>query len=91
MGATHRFGSLIESVRGAGLLSTYGFISQLVVRLADFVAVDASPYLGLTMFPQVGMLFEAFAERSVCYHNVPLVHHRTPSGAEPAEGRAPVL
>jgi hypothetical protein len=65
-----------------GLLSTFGFTSQVVMRREEFVAVDPSPYLGLTMYSQVGVLCEALGRSKVCYHNVPLVNQRTPPQSE---------
>ncbi|MGI9585113.1 MAG: glycosyltransferase family 2 protein [Acidimicrobiia bacterium] len=76
-GASHRFDSLLEAIQVSGLISSFGFISQVVVRRVDFTSVDASVYLGLTTYPQLGVLCEAFLEKSVCYRNAPLVHHRT--------------
>ena len=81
-GESHRFGSLLEAAQRQGLLSTFGFISQVVFAREPFMRVDSSTYLDLTMYPQVFMLAEAFAATKVIYRNVPVVYHRTPTHAQ---------
>ncbi len=76
-GERHRFDSPFEAAQESGLLSAFGFISQVVFLREPFVAVDADPFFGLTMYPQVAVLLAAFADHEVGYHNLPIVAHRT--------------
>ncbi|MDG1409942.1 MAG: glycosyltransferase [Acidimicrobiales bacterium] len=81
----HRsYAGLLEFARETGLLSGFGFISAVVFRRTPFMAIDQSPYLGLTMYPQIGVLLEAHLRSSVCYHHVPIVLHRTTTRSEKA-------
>jgi glycosyltransferase involved in cell wall biosynthesis len=80
-GESCRFGSFIEAAGGQGLLSTFGFISQVVFERAPFRAVDEAPFLDLTMYPQVFVMAQAFASTVVGYRNHPIVFHRTPTHA----------
>lgn len=77
-GETHRFTSILDASRRQGLLSTFGFISQVVVAREPFMAVDGDAYLDLTMYPQVFRYAEAFASATVMYRNEPIVFHRSP-------------
>ncbi|MBT5852010.1 MAG: glycosyltransferase family 2 protein [Acidimicrobiaceae bacterium] len=72
-----RVGSPLEYAELTGVLSGLGFISTVVVRRAPFLDVDPGPYMNLTLFPQVAIVFEAFTESDVVYRNSPLVMHRT--------------
>jgi hypothetical protein len=82
VGASHRFESFIEASLRQGLLSTFGFISSIVVRRGPFVAIDPTPYLDLTMYPQLFVMIEAFSQDPVHYRNVATVHHRTPTQSQ---------
>jgi hypothetical protein len=81
-GAVYRFGSMLEAARRQGLISTFGFISQVVFAREPFIRVDGSTYLDLTMYPQVFILAEAFAAMKVIFRNAPIVYHRTPTHAQ---------
>lgn len=76
-GESHRFSSPFEAAVESGLLSAFGFISQVVFLRKPFVAIDADPFFGLTMYPQVAVLLAAFADDNVGYWNRPIVAHRT--------------
>jgi GT2 family glycosyltransferase len=76
-GDTCRFPTLLDAARPQGFFSSFGFISQMVFRRAPFAAVDPSPYLDLTMYTQVFVLVEAFADQPVVYRNRPVAYHRS--------------
>lgn len=76
------FASVQDAARRQGYLSTFGFISQIMFRRQPFLAVDPAPYLGLTMYPQVFVLVEAFGDQPVFYRNDEIVLHRSPTQAQ---------
>lgn len=80
-GSTHRFASPFEVAETSGLLSAFGFISQVVFRREPFLGVDAEQFFGLTMYPQVAIMLAAFADSPVSYRNEPTVVHRTSTQA----------
>ena len=80
-GATSRFATLVDAASKQGLLSTFGFISQIVYRTEPFLAVDPDTYLDLTMYPQAFILLEAFGQQPVAYRNTPIALHRTATQA----------
>lgn len=61
----------------SGLNSSFGWISQVVLRRSPFLAVDPNPFFDLTMYPQLAMLLVAFSRSPVRYRNAPVVIHRT--------------
>lgn len=81
-GTAEAFESPLRVAERSGILSAFGFISQVVFRRRPFLAVDPTPYLGLTLYPQTGMIFEAFHERPVLYRNSEIALHRTLTQAE---------
>lgn len=86
-GEEHRFRTMFDAARKQGYLSTFGFVSQVVFCREPFAGIDAEPYLGLTMYPQVFVLLEAFGSQPVHYRNSTIVLHRTPTAAQKrAEG-----
>jgi hypothetical protein len=76
-GATHMFSSFVDAASRQGLLSTFGFVGPIVVRRKPFLAVDATPYLDLTMYAPTCVMVEAFSSEPVLYHNVVTILHRT--------------
>lgn len=81
-GETHHFPTLLEAAKPQGFLSTFGFVSQVAFQRQPFVAIDPGPYLDLTMYPQVFVLIEAFADQPVLYRNQAVVLHRTPTPSQ---------
>jgi hypothetical protein len=81
-GETHLFSSVIDAARMQGLLSTLGFIGPLIRSRKQYLAVDPSPYLDLTMYAQVFVTVEAFSGQEVFYRNLPTILHRTPTPAQ---------
>jgi glycosyltransferase involved in cell wall biosynthesis len=78
-GAAHLFPTLLEASSRQGLLSTFGFVSNVVFAREPFLAVDPSPYFDLTMYTHVFVLTEALGSQPVYYRNLPMVLHRTPT------------
>lgn len=76
-GDAHLFDTLVEAASGQGFLSTFGFLSPIVVRREPFLAVDPRPYLGLTLYARACVLIAAFAGDPVFYRNTPAILHRT--------------
>jgi len=76
-----RFDGLRTFCRQFGFISVIGFISVNIFRRAPFQAIDAEKYFG-TMYPQLGVMVEAFHDRPVALMNRPLVCHRTQTGEE---------
>ena len=64
-----------------GLISIIGFISVNIFRRAAFVAVNPKVYFG-TMYPQLGMMLEAFHSSPVLLLGKPHIVHRTATMAE---------
>ena len=81
-GDLREYPDVLGFARSTGVLSGYGFISVVLQRRELFVAVDAEPYSGLTMYPQVGRILEAFARSDMLFRNVPIVFQRTTTRAE---------
>ncbi len=79
---THVFDTLVDAARRQGLLSTFGFASQIVTPRARFVAIDPTPYLDLTMYSRSFVTIAAFFDQRVFYRNRPTILHRTPKPAE---------
>jgi len=75
------FAGLREFCIRFGLISIIGFISVNVFRRRPFKEVDPSPYWG-TMYPQLGVMLEAFHNRKTVLITDPLVCHRTQSREE---------
>lgn len=75
------FPGLREFCLKYGFISVIGFISVNIFRRDAFVKVDPSPYYG-TMYPQLGMMLEAFHDRPVRLMARPNVCHRTQSQEE---------
>lgn len=81
-GEKRRYRGILGFAKETGVLSGYGFISTILFRRQPFVEVDSERYAGLTMYPQVACLLEAFADASVVFRNVSVVKHRTTTRAE---------
>lgn len=75
------FAGLREFCLRFGFISVLGFISVNILRRRQLARVDAAKYLG-TMYPQLGAMLEAFAERPVLLIGAPLVCHRTQTAEE---------
>jgi glycosyl transferase family 2 len=85
-GERRSYGTLIEFAERTGVLSGFGFISTLLVRRRRYLSAAVEPYLGLTMYPQVGMLLETCGTARLLLHAIPAVYHRTPTQAEKLAG-----
>ncbi|GAB6094264.1 hypothetical protein JCM14469_05160 [Desulfatiferula olefinivorans] len=59
-----------------GIISIIGFISVNIFLREPFVTVDASRYFGI-MYPQLGMMMEAFSDSPCLLISRPLICHRT--------------
>lgn len=81
-GDTREYSDMLAFARSTGLLSGYGFISVVLMRRKRFLAVDGDKYLGLTMYPQVGRMLEAFGQAPMSFRNYPIVYHRTTARSE---------
>jgi len=64
-----------------GLISIIGFISVNIFRRTAFIAVNPEIYFG-TMYPQLGMMLEAFHSSPVLLLGKPHIVHRTATMAE---------
>jgi Glycosyl transferase family 2 len=87
-GERRSYASLMDFAEATGVLSGFGFISTLLVRRTRYLAAAAEPYLGLTMYPQVGMLLETCGRGRLLLNSTPAVYHRTPTRAEKLAGSA---
>jgi FkbM family methyltransferase len=75
------YSGLSEFVKEWGLISIIGFISVNIFKRAPFFAAERNDYYG-TMYPQLGMMVEAFAHKPVRLIASPLVCHRTQTAEE---------
>ena len=75
------FDGLPAFFRKYGFISVIGFISVNIFRRAPFATVDPTPYFG-TMYPQLGVMAEAFARARVRLIARPMVCHRTQTAEE---------
>lgn len=82
VGERREYDGALGFARSTGILSGYGFISVVLMRRTSFLDVEAEKYLGLTMYPQVGRLLEAFSDAPTMFHNIPVVFHRTTARSE---------
>ena len=64
-----------------GFISVIGFISANIFRRQAFAAVDPTPYMG-SMYPQLGMMLEAFHSAPTILMADPLICQRTETQAE---------
>ena len=76
-GEVSQFDTVLQVAQRVGFLSAFGFVSTVIMRREPFMACDPVPYSGLTMYPQVGIIIEAFLRLPVLYRNHALVIHRT--------------
>lgn len=67
-----------------GIISIIGFISVNIFLREKFISVDAEKYFGI-MYPQLGMMLEAFSNDPCLLIKRPLVCHRTQTQAEKKE------
>ena len=81
-GQAHRFDRLVDVGTYNGVNSSLGWISQVVMRRKPFMAVDPEPYLGLTMYPQLAMMLQAFGDRPLFYRNHRAALHRSPTAPQ---------
>jgi glycosyltransferase involved in cell wall biosynthesis len=81
-GQAHCFDCLMDVGTHTGVNSALGWISQVIMRRQPFLAVDPEPYMGLTMYPQLAMMLEAFGDRPLFYRNHRAALHRTPTAAQ---------
>jgi glycosyltransferase involved in cell wall biosynthesis len=82
VGERRTYGTLLDFAGHTGVLSGFGFISTLVIKRAQYLSSSADPYLGLTMYPQVGLLLETCGDDEMLFHNTPVVYHRTTTRQE---------
>ncbi|MEH6559624.1 MAG: glycosyltransferase [Oceanicoccus sp.] len=75
---------LREFVLEWGLLSVIGFITVNIFKREAFYSIDKAPYFG-TMYPQLGMMAEAFHDANCLLIGKPLVCHRTHTAEEKAK------
>jgi len=66
-----------------GFLSVVGFVSVNVMRRVPFLNAFDDRYFG-TMYPQLGMMADAFSDARILLISEPLVCHRTASAEEKA-------
>jgi hypothetical protein len=59
-----------------GIISIIGFISVNIFLRKKFIAVDSDKYRGI-MYPQLGMMLEAFSNETCKLISRPLICHRT--------------
>jgi glycosyltransferase involved in cell wall biosynthesis len=64
-----------------GIISIIGFISVNIFLRERFLSVDINKYLGI-MYPQLGMMLEAFSNEPCKLVSRPLICHRTQTQAE---------
>lgn len=64
-----------------GIISIIGFISANIFLREKFLSVNADKYWG-TMYPQLGMMLEAFANEPCKLISRPLICHRTQTQEE---------
>ena len=79
---TQVFASPVAAASATGLLSTFGFVSQVVMERSLFMGIDANPFFGLNMYPQVGVLLTALRDHPVQYRNTELSLQRSPTQAQ---------
>lgn len=86
--SARRYASPTDFCREVGPLSGLGLTSTVVFRSEPCRAVDPGRYLDLTVFPQVGIWLEAFADYELRFEPQALIVQRTmPSEAKLAEAR----
>jgi glycosyltransferase involved in cell wall biosynthesis/predicted O-methyltransferase YrrM len=78
------YSGLRDFVLDWGLLSVIGFITVNIFRREAFYSINKEPYFG-TMYPQLGMMAEAFHDASCLLIGRPLICHRTHSAEEKAK------
>ena len=75
-GPVQSFATLRDFCCRWGIISIIGFISVNIFLRRPFLAVADEPYYGI-MYPQLGMMLEAFARQPCRLVTQPLVCHRT--------------
>lgn len=78
------YSGLREFCLDKGLISIIGFISVNIFRRKPFSAINPDIYFG-TMYPQLGMMLEAFHNKPVLLIGKPHIVHRTATMAEKRE------
>lgn len=76
-GTRREFESMLDVARGTGIISSFGWITQIVVRREQWQRIDPQPFFDTTMYPQVAMMLLAFSSSKVTYLNTVVVVHRT--------------
>lgn len=71
------YDSILAMAEITGLISSFGWISQIIRRRAPYVAVDPEPYFDTTLHPHIAMLLEAFPSSPVAFRAIVGVIHRT--------------
>ena len=66
-----------------GFISVIGFITVNIMRREKFLAAYDERYFG-TMYPQLGMMADAFSDSQVLLMTEPLICHRTQTASEKA-------
>jgi hypothetical protein len=69
-GQSADYESPLDLARQTGIVSAFGFTSQVLWRRKRVAACDPTPYVGLMMYPHVGLVLEAFSNSHVrCFNN----------------------
>ncbi len=76
-GDSHVFESMLAVGRQTGLISTFGWITQVIRRRAPYMAVDPEPFFETTLHPHLGMMLVAFPRSPVLFRAIVGVIHRT--------------
>ena len=88
MGLSHKgdkgYRGLREFFCDKGFISVIGFISVNIMRREAFLDAYDAGYFG-TMYPQLGMMSQAFSDASVYLVSEPLICHRTQTAEEKAQ------
>jgi glycosyltransferase involved in cell wall biosynthesis len=71
------FDNPLELARLSGFVSAFGFTSQVLWRRSRIQTFDPSPYVGLMMYPHLGLLLEAYSRSPVRFRNQSVVLQRT--------------
>jgi len=76
-----KYSGLNSFTKEWGLISIIGFISVNIFKRIYFSSVDNNKYYGI-MYPQLGVMIEAFHDKPLCLVGKPLVCHRTETAEE---------
>ena len=71
------FDTMLDLAAETGIVSAFGFTSQVLTRRNRFLAVDPDPYIGLMMYPHLGVMLESCGLSPVRYCHTPAILQRT--------------